>query len=150
MEKINNKSRQEMSKEFMLLQGEIKTTREFKRLLLKCIMEEVVELAQGLGVTDNDIRAMFLSAKRASHTSNESKVEVLDALVDTEYFLNQIKTVYNISEENYHEAYTRVHQANMNKCIDGKLIISDGTGNKPKGKILKPEGWKEADISDLV
>lgn len=150
MVKTELESRQEMAKEFMLLQGKVKTTFEFKSLLLKCVIEEALELAQGLGLNQEEVDECYLKVKRISSDRKESPVEVLDALVDMEYFLNQLKTVYGFTEENYHEAYKRVHQANMSKCVDGKLIYSDGSGDRPKGKILKPAGWKEADISDLV
>lgn len=42
------------------------------------------------------------------------------------------------------EVFNAIHQANMNKLIDGKVI------RREDGKIKKPEGWQPADIAGIL
>lgn len=42
------------------------------------------------------------------------------------------------------EVFNDIHQANMNKLIDGKVI------RREDGKIKKPDGWKPADIEGIL
>lgn len=42
------------------------------------------------------------------------------------------------------EVFNAIHQANMNKLIDGKVI------RREDGKIKKPEGWEPADIAGIL
>lgn len=75
---------------------------------------------------------------------NNDLVEVLDACVDQLYILaGTINThgLGNILEE----AFNRVHENNLTKIgADGKVL------RNPSGKILKPEGYKKVDLSDLL
>lgn len=75
---------------------------------------------------------------------NNDLVEVLDACVDMLYILaGTINThgLGNILEE----SFNRVHENNLTKIgSDGKVL------RNPSGKILKPEGYKKVDLSDLL
>ena len=42
------------------------------------------------------------------------------------------------------DVFNAIHQANMNKLIDGKVI------RREDGKIKKPEGWQSADIAGIL
>lgn len=42
------------------------------------------------------------------------------------------------------DVFNAIHQANMNKLIDGKVI------RREDGKIKKPEGWQPADIEGIL
>lgn len=42
------------------------------------------------------------------------------------------------------DVFNAIHQANMNKLIDGKVI------RREDGKIKKPEGWQPADIAGIL
>lgn len=42
------------------------------------------------------------------------------------------------------EVFDAIHQANMNKLTDGKVI------RREDGKIKKPEGWEPADIEGIL
>jgi predicted HAD superfamily Cof-like phosphohydrolase len=44
----------------------------------------------------------------------------------------------------FDEVFDAIHQANMNKCVDGQVI------RRADGKILKPDGWKPANVLDLL
>lgn len=72
--------------------------------------------------------------------------EQLDACVDLLYV-----TIGNVVQlgltEVFEEAFWRVHQANMNKV----LVVSRLESKRDSAHdIVKPEGWKKADLSDLV
>lgn len=125
-----------------------------KHLQYKCIVEEIVELGFALGIIETDIMKAFISSieKQMSKTdSSYSKEGILDALIDTEYFANQIMIMADISEDVYDEGFRRVHKSNMDKLQpDGSVLRSDGTDGLPVGKVKKPDGWKPADLSDLV
>lgn len=42
------------------------------------------------------------------------------------------------------DVFNAIHQANMNKLVDGKVI------RREDGKIKKPEGWQPADIAGIL
>jgi predicted HAD superfamily Cof-like phosphohydrolase len=42
------------------------------------------------------------------------------------------------------EVFEAIHNANMEKLVDGKVI------RREDGKIKKPEGWKPADIAGIL
>lgn len=72
-----------------------------------------------------------------------NKVEILDALVDQMYVL--LGTInFHGMQDIFEEAFNRVHKNNMTKFPNGKVL------RNPDGKILKPEGFKAVDLSDLV
>ena len=70
--------------------------------------------------------------------------EVLDALVDITYLAVGTAVMCGA---NFDEAWNRVHDANMKK------IRAEKKGDSKRGTtfdVVKPEGWKAADLSDLV
>lgn len=71
------------------------------------------------------------------------KVEILDALVDQMYVL--LGTInFHGMQDIFDEAFNRVHENNLTKFPNGKVL------RNPDGKILKPEGFKSVNLSDLV
>jgi predicted HAD superfamily Cof-like phosphohydrolase len=42
------------------------------------------------------------------------------------------------------EVFNAIHAANMNKLVDGKVILRED------GKIKKPDGWQPADIEGIL
>ena len=42
------------------------------------------------------------------------------------------------------DVFNAIHQANMNKLVDGKVI------RREDGKIKKPDGWQPADIEGIL
>lgn len=42
------------------------------------------------------------------------------------------------------DVFNAIHQANMNKLVDGKVI------RREDGKIKKPDGWQPADIAGIL
>lgn len=69
-------------------------------------------------------------------------VAFLDALVDLDYFIRG--TAVELGWD-FDEAFRRVHASNMEKLHpDGKPHYRED------GKVVKPPGWKEPYLDDLV
>lgn len=88
----------------------------------------------------------YLKASRAGHRNKE-----FDGLLDVIYVA--LGTIY-LHGWDFHEGWRRVHAANMAKRL-GAPGEPDHDEDKPKygpeiRDIVKPEGWKPADLSDLV
>lgn len=79
-------------------------------------------------------------AKYRLNPSLENFVEVADGIVDTVYVLMQLARTLGIP---FNECWDEVHQSNMAKVVDGKVI------RREDGKILKPEGWKPPALWDV-
>ena len=116
---------------------------------LRLIFEEVAELCEA--IMDNDV------------------AEVADALVDIEYVVVGSSVEFGLPHDRIWQA---VHAANMGKfpectaCHGRGLIklhpfentcvchVCEGKGRRllrdAAGKVMKPEGWKPADIRALL
>ena len=70
--------------------------------------------------------------------------EQLDALVDLVYVA--LGTAY-LQGFDFNEAFRRVHEANMKKKL---AVTADQSKRGYKNDVIKSEGWKPADLSDLV
>ena len=93
-------------------------------LRIQCLVEEVGELAHGLAKKD--------------------KAEVLDALVDIQYFLSGTIVACGMGQI-FQEAFEIIHQNNMSKLgPDGKPIYDSS------GRVCKPEGFKPPDLGPLL
>ena len=78
----------------------------------------------------------------------ESKEEQLDALVDLVVFT--LGTAYRMGWGNSFEtAYCRVMEANLDKELGSNSNKEDTRGSFHLD-LVKPKGWKPADLSDLV
>lgn len=90
-------------------------------------------------LSDEDV--MFI-AQMVSDEMEELKrakdlVEQADALVDAIYYMCDLAARKGI---NLNPLFDIVHEANMKKVVDGKVI------RREDGKVLKPEGWKDPRI----
>lgn len=65
--------------------------------------------------------------------------EALDLIYVTAQYLNS-----TIGPDKAAECWKLLHENNMSKCVDGKLI------KREDGKILKPEGYKPLDLADKL
>ncbi len=72
--------------------------------------------------------------------------EILDALVDAQYVLAGTINQCGMRDV-FDEAFMRVHRANMQKTIAPSR--HESKRDSPHD-IVKPEGWKKPDLSDLV
>lgn len=74
-----------------------------------------------------------------------NKVDQLDALVDLVYVA--LGTAY-LHGFNIQEAWRRVHEANMKKAR--ALKNEDSKRGSAEYDVIKPPGWKPANLKDLV
>lgn len=65
--------------------------------------------------------------------------EALDLMYVTAQYLN-----VTIGPDKAKECWDALHANNMSKCTDGKLI------KREDGKVLKPEGYKKLDLSEVL
>lgn len=73
--------------------------------------------------------------------ANNDMVNLAVELADIVYIACGTAVSYGIPLD---EVFNAVHQANMNKLIDGKVI------RREDGKIKKPDGWRPADIEGIL
>lgn len=120
-----------------------------------CHFEEFVEFLQTIRVNSEGGRLVidrtiadlgWLSGKLKSgaymvHIPPHKRTDALDALCDGDVTGNGICYLYKMDKRT---ADQRVLDANDAKLIDGKPVLLPG------GKIGKPEGWKAADLTDLI
>jgi predicted HAD superfamily Cof-like phosphohydrolase len=74
----------------------------------------------------------------------DNKVEVLDALVDIAYVLLGTINAHGMQKE-FVEGFNMVHENNMTKVQENGKVIKDADG-----KVLKPQGYKKVDLSNLI
>ena len=92
---------------------------------------------------DAKLRYELMLEENLEFLDSKSVVDCLDACVDMMYIL--AGTINACGLQNvFEEAFERVHQNNMTKVVDGKVVRSS------TGKILKPEGFVPVDLKDLV
>ena len=146
-------------------------------LIIRLIFEEVAELAGALGFsaqeTLSDLCENYDGRMEADYIKQfdyGSTVNVLDALADIEVVMHNATAFYGLSA-NYQEAFDRVMTSNERKIIDvsqpyqeqweaTKAMYADqgvevalspnGVVRDTTGKIRKPYGWQEHDITDLA
>lgn len=70
----------------------------------------------------------------------QTRANVVKEWADTQVVLSNIAWWLDIPAD---AAFNRVHDNNMTKVVDGKLILRED------GKILKPEGYVKPDMSGL-
>lgn len=127
-------------------------TRKEVEFVLKMILEEGLELLATVSEEGEDLnKALVELAQIAKPPENYSKKgkterrlieEQADAFVDMDYYAGNaaVKKGWNLDA-----FFNVVHGANMAKKFP------DGTFHKnQEGKIIKPEGWKEGDLSVIV
>ena len=92
------------------------------------------ELRHGLMLEEND---EYFDATDAG-----SLIGTLDAVVDMAYVLFGTINAHGL-QDLFVEAFNLVHENNMTKCVDGKVIRNEF------GKILKPENFVPVDLKQL-
>ena len=74
----------------------------------------------------------------------EDKVEILDALIDQAYVLFGTINAHGMQKE-FVEGFRIVHENNMTKVQENGKVLKDASG-----KVLKPQGYKKVDLSNLI
>lgn len=72
--------------------------------------------------------------------NEDTRKQLVKEWADLQYVVSQAAVYFEIPAD---PAFNRVHNNNMTKVIDGKLI------KREDGKVLKPEGYVPADMSGL-
>lgn len=94
---------------------------------LSCFKEEVDELL--------DAAIMY-----CYNTSEENRKALAKEWADAQVTLSNIAWFFDLDGS---AAFNRVHNNNMTKLVDGKIV------RREDGKILKPEGYQPPDMSGL-
>jgi predicted HAD superfamily Cof-like phosphohydrolase len=135
--------------------------RKLKELRLKTLAEELAELGAAWGVRvlvkvecETTTNASNYTPGRQTvmelvrydsddvEVTEHPVVAAADAMVDMGYFLHGTAIVSGVP---FQACFNEVHAANMAKIgPDGKIT------RRADGKILKPEGWKPADIAEVL
>jgi predicted HAD superfamily Cof-like phosphohydrolase len=95
-------------------------------------------------VNERELRMSLLEEEVNEYFDAEEKadiVEIADALADIIYIACGTAVSYGIPLD---EVFKEVHNSNMSKLVDGKVI------RREDGKVQKPEGWKPPDIKSVL
>ncbi len=99
-------------------------------LIFKCVEEEYAEFLKAV----QDWIAIGID------TEGDARAQVCKEWADLQYVVSQAAVFFEIPSD---EAFHRVHESNMTKVVDGKVIFRDD------GKILKPDTYRAPDMSGL-
>lgn len=121
---------------------------ETSKFLAKMIIDELIELLAYSSVSV-DNRKIFLS-KIIENADYRKDLEFcypnvegqMDSVVDIEYYMKDVCARHG---QNTDKIFDLVHNANMSKVNENGLFTI-----RNDGKVVKPEGWKPADISTEV
>lgn len=128
-----------------------KMTKDEVSFLLKMVLSEMTELAQTVTSSYDEALQMVkdsVDVDPSTHTNLDDNVEIIaeqgDAMVDAWYYMLNSASKRGIDLS---KIFNEVHGANMRKKdpVTNKFIRRE-----TDGKILKPVGWKPADICQVV
>ena len=98
------------------------------QMIIGCIKEELEEFTDA---------AVDYSINRGNP---EFRKQLCKEWADLQYVVSQAAVYYDIPAD---AAFNRVHESNMTKVIDGKVVFRDD------GKILKPDTYRAPDMGGL-
>lgn len=108
-------------------------TKSLLELRQKLINEEVAELNIEIDTLQKELESTGTITKETKH-------KMYKELADLQYVLSGMVVALGIPME---EVFSRVHQSNMSKLVDGKPL------KREDGKVLKGPNYKKPDFSDL-
>lgn len=117
------------------------------KFIVKMVLSEITELCQTVTESHNDALGMMvdcLGVDPSKQPNNKNDIEIIadqaDAMVDAWYYMLNAAAKKGIDLS---AVFDVVHQANMAKRdpITGKFK------RREDGKVLKPPGWKPANIT---
>lgn len=82
----------------------------------------------------------YRQACRTGHGITEARANLCKEWADLQYVVSQAAVYHDIPGD---ASFNRVHESNMSKVIDGKIVFRDD------GKILKPDTYVKPDMSGL-
>jgi predicted HAD superfamily Cof-like phosphohydrolase len=126
---------------------EINKMLEMVASFMKACDQEVNDKPCNLDDATTSLRYHLLSEENREYmvaSIQNNKVEVLDALIDIAYVLFGTINAHGMQEE-FVEGFRVVHENNMTKVQENGKVIKDADG-----KVLKPQGYKKVDLSNLI
>jgi len=69
--------------------------------------------------------------------------ECFDALEDIKYYIDDCLAKHGVDGD---ALFDVVHKANMDKLVDGNVILDTDKNSPRYGKIQKPEGWQPPNV----
>lgn len=93
---------------------------------------------------ERDLRVKLMKEEFNEYNKAEDNNDIVNLaveLADIIYIACGTAVTYGIPLD---EVFNAIHQANMNKLVDGKVL------RRADGKIQKPEGWQPADIAGIL
>lgn len=82
---------------------------------------------------------IYRSACKHGHGIAEARANLCKEWADLQYVVSQAAVYYEIPNEDF----DRVHNSNMSKVVEGKVVF------RADGKILKPDTYVAPDMSGL-
>lgn len=107
-------------------------------MIMGCIYEEFLEFDEAALVYESAIDNGMV--RNYPDQMEEIRGQLCKEWADLQYVVSQAALYYNIPAD---RAFDRVHESNMTKVVDGKLILRDD------GKILKPDSYQAPDMKGL-
>ena len=118
--------------------GEEKTFSEILDLRRALISEEYIETINEMFMINCEL---FVSSSYTREPTRQLKANLLKELCDLVYVA--VGTAVKLGLP-FDEGFARVHENNMSKLVDGKIVRAEN------GKILKPKGYVKCDLSEIV
>lgn len=133
-------TREEMVNEFRKA-GDKKNFNEYPEdaeLMFDLVYEEFMELNEAAFEYEQAIDNG--TAWADPDTLSVLRANLCKEWADLQYVVSQLACFYEIPAD---EAFSRVHESNMTKVVDGKVLYRED------GKILKPEGYRPPNMEGL-
>ncbi len=149
--------------------------KETINLRINTILEELCELNQAAGGNIDDLVDRIITIEKPKYKDKPATydiVEILDALIDLEYFVKGSVLAFGL-KETYVKGWRIVHKNNMTKAFDKSKLEDAEFYNKTveqypnvpfitihhvedkamfkhgvSGKVLKPYGYTKVDLAD--
>lgn len=96
------------------------------------------------GSNERALRVKLMNEEHREYNEaegNDDFVNLASELADIIYIACGTAVSYGIDLD---KVFNAIHEANMNKLVDGKVLKNE------HGKVIKPEGWKPADIKKIL
>ena len=124
---VFNQSREQRVKQFREAAGKMTILEEADESVIRCLQEEIDEMWEAV-------------YEYLNSPTEEFRQPMVKELADVQYTLSQLAIYLNVNLE---EAFTRVHESNMTKVVDGKILYRED------GKILKPATYEAPNMSGI-
>ena len=134
---MTNNCREAAVKEFFDAAGHgYEQTHENVKLHYENFFEEADELVVEL----ESLLYTLSNIKNKDPIVEYNRQDMIKEMADVQYTLSGLAVFFNVDLQ---EAFERVHQSNMSKLIDGKIVKNE------YGKVMKPDTYIKPDMQGL-